>query len=184
MAREHGECKEVPKNHLWREAELRVGSQRGKGLTKDDPMSSFFFTKFSFFRGAKEMFEIFKEHGMVVEVVIPPRRDKRGKIYGFVRFIKVVDARILAVKLDNIFIQGKKIYANIPRFQRGRNVDQQLEKSYFNVADQGWVGGFQQPESHACNSKVNILHKSYAQEVRVNNPEVEVKTKGGSKCGV
>ncbi|CAK8576877.1 unnamed protein product [Lathyrus sativus] len=63
------------------------------------------------------MFEVFKSFGLVVEVVIPPRRDKCSKRYGFVRFRKVENERIMAVKLNNIIIQGKKIYANVPRFQ-------------------------------------------------------------------
>ncbi|XP_058775700.1 uncharacterized protein LOC131649953 [Vicia villosa] len=80
---------------------------------------SFFFSEFPEEYGAKEMFEIFADFGLVVEVVIPPKRDKRGKRYGFVRFRKVRDARLLEAELDNICIKDKKIHANVPRFQRG-----------------------------------------------------------------
>lgn len=47
---------------------------------------------------------------------IPPKRDKKGRRYGFVRFRKVGNESELAIKLDNIFIRGRKLYANIPRF--------------------------------------------------------------------
>lgn len=35
------------------------------------------------------------------------------------RFRKVVDVRLLEIELDNIFIKGRKIHANVLRFQRG-----------------------------------------------------------------
>lgn len=53
------------------------------------------------------MFDTFKEYGLVVEVYIPARRDKRGKRFRFVRFRKVVYKNMLAIKLDNILIQGR-----------------------------------------------------------------------------
>lgn len=65
------------------------------------------------------MAEIFKEYGIVIKVFIPARRDKRGKWYGFVRYIKVNDERLMVAKLDNIQIKGRKIFANVPRFKRG-----------------------------------------------------------------
>ncbi|CAK8562795.1 unnamed protein product [Lathyrus sativus] len=63
------------------------------------------------------MFDVFKEHGLVWEVFIPARRDKKGKWFGFARFRKVKEARLMAVKLENIIIRGK-IFANLPKFNR------------------------------------------------------------------
>lgn len=37
----------------------------------------------------KELYPVFKEHRDVDEVVIPPKRDKRGKKYDFVLFFNV-----------------------------------------------------------------------------------------------
>lgn len=51
-------------------------------------------------------------------MVILPRRNKFGKRFGFSCFRGVEDARMVAVKLDNISIDGKKIHANQPRFNR------------------------------------------------------------------
>lgn len=45
------------------------------------------------------------------------------------------------MRLDNIYIQGKKIFANIPIFQRGMKVDQQPDKKYVNLEAKGRVGG-------------------------------------------
>lgn len=41
-----------------------------------------------------------------------------GMRYRFARMDKVVYARMLVVRLDNIIIDGKKIHANVPRYDR------------------------------------------------------------------
>lgn len=53
-----------------------------------------------------------------MEVVIPPRRDKHGKRFGFVRFHDVRKPEVFAEELDKIIIGAKKINVNLPRFQR------------------------------------------------------------------
>ncbi|CAI8587405.1 unnamed protein product [Vicia faba] len=49
---------------------------------------------------------------------IPPKRDKVGRRYGFVRYFNIADERLMATKLDNVILDGRNIFANIPRFQR------------------------------------------------------------------
>lgn len=51
--------------------------------------------------------------------MIQPKKDKRGKRYRFVRLKNVEDVRIIAVKLDNIILGNKKIYANVLSHHRG-----------------------------------------------------------------
>ncbi|XP_058784296.1 uncharacterized protein LOC131659072 [Vicia villosa] len=65
-----------------------------------------------------DIFNLFGCVGEILEVVIPPWRNKFGKRFGFARFKEVKDERMLAVKLDNIQIDGRKIHANQPRFNR------------------------------------------------------------------
>lgn len=79
---------------------------------------SFFFSDFSDSHGAHKMFRAFALYRKVVEVVIPPRRNKWGKRFGFARFVEVHDPRLFAVKLDNIIFGANKIHVNIPRFGR------------------------------------------------------------------
>lgn len=67
---------------------------------------------------AKDLFWLFNGVSNVVEVVVPPKQNKFGKWFGFARFIGVEDERHLAIKLDNILIDGKKIHANQPRFSK------------------------------------------------------------------
>ncbi|XP_058750274.1 uncharacterized protein LOC131623292 [Vicia villosa] len=71
---------------------------------------------------AEDLFDLFGCVGKCVEVAISPRRNKWGKRFGFGRFREEGDTRMLAVRLDAIQIDGVKIYANIPRFERKKVV--------------------------------------------------------------
>lgn len=88
-----GECMKVRQRrpHTVVNKSFMWYARRGKGLGEKETLSSFFFMEFPYSFDAKEMFEVFNEYGLVVEVVIPPRRDKRGKKNGLIRFRKVVD---------------------------------------------------------------------------------------------
>ncbi|CAL0299917.1 unnamed protein product [Lupinus luteus] len=79
---------------------------------------TFFFTNFPPNHGAKDLWEIFSKWGKVVDVVIPPRVDKYGKKFGFVRFQHVANNKELVQKLDKICIGLYKIWVNFPKFQR------------------------------------------------------------------
>lgn len=87
---------------------------QGMGGNQDDS-KSFFFTSFRDELNAKDMYGELKGFRDINEVVI---RDIRGRKYGFVRFFKVKDARLLAEILDNIFIGDKKIFVKLLIFQR------------------------------------------------------------------
>lgn len=78
--------------------------------------SSFFFCLFPDKYGAKEMYKEFQDFVHAGEVVIPSKRDKRGMHYDFDRFFDIRDEYFLATKLDNIFLEGRKLYANVHRF--------------------------------------------------------------------
>ncbi|MCI58511.1 RNA-binding protein 25-like, partial [Trifolium medium] len=64
------------------------------------------------------MLNIFQHYGNIVEVVIPAKRDKGGRRFGFARFDQVKDVRRFGIELDNIIIGRDKIFVNPPRFQR------------------------------------------------------------------
>lgn len=81
-------------------------------------VSNFFIIEFMEELGSKDLFEIFKGCGLAAEVPIHPKRDIKGRRYNFVKFRKVANVMDLEMKLDNIFIRGRKLYANIPRFNR------------------------------------------------------------------
>lgn len=63
------------------------------------------------------MYQKFQPLGEINEVVISNKREKIGMCYGFVCVYDVKYEEFLAMKLDNFFIDGSKLHANIPRFQ-------------------------------------------------------------------
>lgn len=81
--------------------------------------STFFFTYFLDKVKASELNVVFREFGDVDEVIVPGSRDKYGKRFDFVRFFEVSDPVLLTVKLDNNYLGEKKLFVNIPCFQRG-----------------------------------------------------------------
>lgn len=100
------------------EGEARLGGHKRerKVNVEEARTTNFFFTETPEDFGAKEMYAVFKENGDIDEVILPPKKDKRGKHFGFVRYFNVADARVLTIKLDNIIIGSKKIHANLSRF--------------------------------------------------------------------
>ncbi|XP_058742076.1 uncharacterized protein LOC131614521 [Vicia villosa] len=88
------------------------------GRSHDRKITSFFLCSFPESFRARDLYEVFSRFGAVNEVVIPAKRDVRGKRYGFVRFFDVKDSRLLGCKLDNIFLEDIKLQVNIPRFAR------------------------------------------------------------------
>ncbi|XP_058782131.1 uncharacterized protein LOC131656419 [Vicia villosa] len=90
-----------------------------KGKAKQGAkLESIFVSHFPVRCEAKDLFQVFGCIGEIVEVAISPRRNKAGKRFGFARFAEVSDARLLAVKVDNVMFDGVKIHANVPRFSR------------------------------------------------------------------
>lgn len=77
---------------------------------KGSKISSIFFPEIPESCMAKDMFFFSsKKHGDFVEVIIPPKKNKFQKRFNFARFIEAEDPRMLAIRLDNIFISKKKM---------------------------------------------------------------------------
>lgn len=111
-------------------------SYSGMQVSDLEEISSFYFSAFLDRSRVEDLFWLFGCVGDVVEVNIPPKQKKFGKRFGFARF-KNVEERLLAVKLDNIIIDGRKIYANQPRFSRsegkGREEVKRQQKDFHNI---------------------------------------------------
>lgn len=63
---------------------------------KEDETILFSFSEIPDTHGAKEMFRAFQLYANVTDVVIPKKRNKWGKRFGFARFRDVVDPRMFA----------------------------------------------------------------------------------------
>lgn len=76
--------------------------------------TTFFFYNFPNRYWARDMFDVFSNHVKVKKVVILARRDGKGRRFGFVRFFNVMEVERMAIFLDNIFVEGEKLYMNLP----------------------------------------------------------------------
>ncbi|GJT77711.1 RNA-directed DNA polymerase, eukaryota [Tanacetum coccineum] len=77
-----------------------------------------FVTNFPDHIRARDLWNICKEYGSVVDVYIPFKRSKSGKRFAFIRFIKVSNLERLIENLCTIWIGSHHLYANMVRFQR------------------------------------------------------------------
>lgn len=92
---------------------MRNGNEKEFGLT-----TTYFFSDFEDGWSANDLFFEFKEPGEIKEIVIPAKKDWRGKKYGFVRFINITNKKLVETKLNNTWLNGKKINANITNYKR------------------------------------------------------------------
>ncbi|GJT70259.1 RNA-directed DNA polymerase, eukaryota [Tanacetum coccineum] len=79
---------------------------------------SIFATNFSDNTTSKDLWEVCKGYGTVVDVFIPNRKSKSGKRFTFVRFIKVVNVDRLVDNLCTLWIGRMHLHANVARFDR------------------------------------------------------------------
>nr|GEV43443.1 RNA-directed DNA polymerase, eukaryota [Tanacetum cinerariifolium] len=70
---------------------FNMGGQRSKEDEFNKISTSIFVTNFLDVFTAKELWNVCKQYGNVVDAYIPNRRSKAGKRFGFMRFIKVFD---------------------------------------------------------------------------------------------
>ncbi|GJY60823.1 RNA-directed DNA polymerase, eukaryota, nucleotide-binding alpha-beta plait domain protein [Tanacetum coccineum] len=79
---------------------------------------SIFVTNFLENTTFKDLWEVCKGYGTVVDVFIPDRKSKAGKRFAFVRFIKVDNVDRLVGNLYTLWIGLMHLHANVARFDR------------------------------------------------------------------
>ncbi|CAL0299701.1 unnamed protein product [Lupinus luteus] len=103
---------------------VRVSHRRGRqerssqSMHLVDEVISFFFTNFLDLAGTIELWKVFAKCGVVGDIFIPKKRDKKGRRFGFVRFKKVQGVEKLKFNLSNVWIDLFQIKVNAPKFQR------------------------------------------------------------------
>ncbi|GAU45277.1 hypothetical protein TSUD_99990 [Trifolium subterraneum] len=111
---------------------LDIATSRNFNKNQIHSLMTYFLTDFSDSYGAKAIFNVFHNYGEVMEVVIPAKRDKGGRRFGFARFDEVVDPRTLEQEMDNIYFGNRKISVNLSRFKRSegskKGVDMRRER--------------------------------------------------------
>lgn len=79
---------------------------------------TFYFTNFPTGYGVKALWDVLSKWGKVVDVYIPRKKNKQGKIFGFARFKDILYPQELKRRLDQIWIGTYKLKANCTRFRR------------------------------------------------------------------
>ncbi|GJR58436.1 RNA-directed DNA polymerase, eukaryota, reverse transcriptase zinc-binding domain protein [Tanacetum coccineum] len=80
--------------------------------------TSIYVTNFPNSFSAKDLFQVCKQYGHVVDSFIPEKKSKVGKRFGFVRFINVFNVDRLVGNLCTIWVNRLRLQANLARFQR------------------------------------------------------------------
>nr|GFB10336.1 ChaC-like family protein [Tanacetum cinerariifolium] len=80
--------------------------------------TSIFVTNFPDHAKAKDLWNICKQYGQVVDAFILDRKSKAGKRYGFIQFIRVYDVDHLVSNLCTLWMGSHHLHANVARFQR------------------------------------------------------------------
>lgn len=138
-----------------------------RGLT-----TSFFVTEFGNKWKAIDLLYEFKELREIEEVVIPPRKDKFGRRYIIVRFLNVKYENLLATKLNNIVLYGRKLFDNLPRFQRVKVAQERIGRK--EVVKK--PGGNQVREQRGYRRRNFVGGKSYAEVLQNTHDESKPKT--------
>ncbi|GAU46520.1 hypothetical protein TSUD_188290 [Trifolium subterraneum] len=113
-------------DHLWQPVKTRfrkgkhnnhnstdIAISKNSSREQNKDVTTYFFTDFPKSFGVKSMLNTFNYYGEIVEVVIPAKRGRRGKRFGFARFDRVVDGRGFEKELDSIIIGMEKITVNL-----------------------------------------------------------------------
>ncbi|KAJ9561162.1 LOW QUALITY PROTEIN: hypothetical protein OSB04_006322 [Centaurea solstitialis] len=79
---------------------------------------TYFFTNFPEGETEHSMWKTFESQGAVVDLFIARKRSRRGRRFGFVRFVKVNDRRRLEERLNGIWIGKYHLRVNLERFRR------------------------------------------------------------------
>nr|GFA02871.1 nucleotide-binding alpha-beta plait domain-containing protein [Tanacetum cinerariifolium] len=95
-----------------------MGSYRSKEDDVARISTSIYVTNFPDSFSAKDLFHLCKQYGHVVDSFIPIKRSKKGKRFGFVRFINIFNKERLVNNLCTVWSGRFKLQANIARFQR------------------------------------------------------------------
>lgn len=121
-----------------------------------------------------DMWRIFEEFRMAVDVFIPQKRAKDGKKFGFVRFKGVSNAVELEALLQEIMVQRSRLFSNQATFKRSEEDVTVAKKKAFGskeyhispawntlqplafIRGKSFVGALKEPE--VLDSSEPVLH--------------------------
>ncbi|GKV29201.1 hypothetical protein SLEP1_g38147 [Rubroshorea leprosula] len=78
--------------------------------------TAFFFTNFPKEWNYEDMWKTFGKYGRIFAIYSPERRSRNGGRFGFVRFLDVKNSKDLERQLDQIRVEGRKIWVNLAKY--------------------------------------------------------------------
>ncbi|GKV35275.1 hypothetical protein SLEP1_g43574 [Rubroshorea leprosula] len=82
--------------------------------------TAFFFTNIPEDWSYSDMWRTFGKFRRVFDIYSPQRRSKNGRRFGFVRFLNVRNTRELENQLDQIKVDGLKLWVNLAKYPEGK----------------------------------------------------------------
>lgn len=128
-------------------------------------ITTYYFTRFPDHTMARDLWTHFKKWGDVREIFIPKHRNQGGRRYGIARFRGVSNEQELATTLDNLIIDGLKLYVNLPKYGR-RKVGSEGHKVNLRTGPHGHTKEVR--DNRHNQPQFTSEHRSYA-EVTANN---------------
>ncbi|GLT87925.1 hypothetical protein SLE2022_059760 [Rubroshorea leprosula] len=92
--------------------------------------TSFFFTNISDDWSYNDMWSTFGKYGRIISIYSPQRRSKNGGRFGFVRFLEVRNVMELESQLDQIRIEGRKIWVNLAKYPEERGEKEKVRTRF------------------------------------------------------
>ncbi|KAI3684626.1 hypothetical protein L6452_33850 [Arctium lappa] len=121
---------------MVREKERR-GSRRKENKDNLKRLATtFFFTNFPKDWKEKELWRMFSNYGVAVDVYLARKLNKDRKRYGFVRYIRVQNVKELEKDLNKIWNGGYKLFVSVEKFKRKKVEEKRRQDKLQSILEQ------------------------------------------------
>ncbi|GKV09903.1 hypothetical protein SLEP1_g21337 [Rubroshorea leprosula] len=112
----------------WKGGNWSMHRQWGYDRGQYKQATAFFFTNMSEDWSYTEMWRTFGKFGRVFDIYSPQRRSKNGRRFGFVRFLNVRNIRELKKQLDQIKVEGHKLWVNLAKYPEEKHKGERVRR--------------------------------------------------------
>ncbi|KAL4584736.1 hypothetical protein LXL04_009345 [Taraxacum kok-saghyz] len=142
----------------WATRMKKVAEYRGSFSAADSSYggreTSFFFTNFPESWPVAKLWAEFRGLGNLVDVFIARNRNKRGRKFGFIKFLGSLDVKEMELKLKSFCLDGFNLRANIAKYGRKEKLlspepPKKMKSIIVNVKDQARVEDDKPKRSYA-----------------------------------
>ncbi|KAL4561124.1 hypothetical protein LXL04_033286 [Taraxacum kok-saghyz] len=115
----------------WKKVQGRRRYTKTKVATRNEELSNiatnFYVSNLPVGWNSSRLWHAVKHLGFLVDAYIPVKKDRGGLIFGFVRFARVTDTVALLKRLNELVLEGRRIFANIARYGRELSARSKVE---------------------------------------------------------